>query len=103
MTTPNAPAMAKIAAMKNRTWLTGSLAFRPQRRPLDRLGEQHLLGEDQIRAGVVGQLVVVAHRDRVERAGDLAIAAEDAAAEVDLVDARVALTRRHAVLRRVLG
>src|SRR5262249_24443618 len=46
---------------------------------------------------------LVAERDCVERAGELAIAAEDAAAEVDLVDARVALARRDAVLRRVLG
>src|SRR5581483_4386645 len=46
---------------------------------------------------------LVAQRDRVERACDLAVAAEDAAAHVDLVDARVALSRRDAVLRRVLS
>ena len=57
-----------------------SFALVAQRRALERLGEQHLLGEDQVRAVVVGELVVVAHRDRVERAGDLAVAAEDAAA-----------------------
>src|SRR3712207_3468604 len=45
----------------------------------------------------------MAHRDGVERARDLAVAAEDAARHVDLVDRGVALARRHAVLRRVLG
>ena len=57
--------------------------YSPSRRSgdaLERLGEQHLLGEDQVGAVVVGHLVLVAHRDRVERAGDLAVAAEDAAA-----------------------
>ncbi len=48
---------------------------------------------------VVGQLVVVAHRDRVERAGDLAVAAEDAARHVDLVDRGVALAGRDLVAR----
>ena len=67
---------------------------RAQRRALERLGEQHLLGEDQVGAVVVGHLVVVAHRDRVERARDLAVAAEDAAREVDLVDRGVALAGR---------
>jgi len=43
------------------------------------------------------------HRDRVERASDLAVAAEDAAADVDLVYGRVALAGRDAVLRGVLG
>src|SRR4051794_30169142 len=79
------------------------LAGRPQRRAVERLREQHLLGEDQVRAVVVGHLVVVAHGDRVERARDLAVAAEDAAREVDLVDGGVALARADAVLRRVLG
>src|SRR5205823_1556536 len=82
---------------------TSSLALVPQRRALHRLGEQHLLGEDQVAAFVVRQLVVVAHRDRVERAGDLAIAAEDAARHVDLVDRRVALAGGDAVIGRVLG
>ena len=45
----------------------------------------------------------MAHRDRVERAGGLAVAAEDALGEVDLVDGRVALAGRDAVLGRVLG
>ena len=67
------------------------------------IGEQHLLGEDQVGAVVVGQLVVVAHRDRVERAGDLAVAAEDAARHVDLVDRGVALAGRDLVVGRVLG
>src|SRR3954470_24039973 len=79
------------------------LALPPQRCAVDRLREQHLLGEDQVRAVVVGHLVVVAHGDRVERARDLAVAAEDAAREVDLVDGGVALARADAVLRRVLG
>src|SRR2546421_8158353 len=57
-----------------------SLSLRPQRGALDGVGQQHLLGEDQVRARVVGELVVVAHRDCVERAGHLAIAAENAAA-----------------------
>src|ERR1700744_3141763 len=89
--------------MKNRTALTGLLTLPAQRRAFERLGEQHLLREDQVSARVVGHLVVVAHRDRVERARDLAVAAEDAAAEVDLVDRGVALAGGHAVLRRVLG
>src|SRR5213079_1615839 len=45
----------------------------------------------------------VPERDRVEWAGDLAVAAEDAAAQVDLVDPRVALARRDAVVGGVLG
>src|SRR2546423_183631 len=107
-TTPSAPPIAPAAATKKRicSSSTGSrrlLAFPPQRRPLDRVREEHLLGEDQIRAGVVGQLVVVAHRDGVERACDLAVAAEDAAAHVDLVDLGVALAGRHLVVGRVLG
>src|ERR1700760_707868 len=102
-----APVITPIAAMKNKTWLIEpkrpSLVLVPQRRALERLGEQHLLREDQVGAVVVGELVVMAHRDRVERARDLAVAAEDAAREVDLVDLRVALARRYAMLGRVLG
>src|SRR4051794_10956719 len=78
-----------------------ALAF--QRRALYRLGEQHLLGEDQALAVVVGHLVVVAHRDRVEGTGDLAVAAEDAAREVDLVDRREALAGRDPLAWDVLG
>src|SRR3712207_3983131 len=78
------------------------LTLAAQRRALEGLGQQHLLREDEVRAVVVRHLVVVAHRDRVERARDLAVAAEDAAREVDLVDGGVALPGRHAVLRRVL-
>src|SRR5436305_852417 len=93
--------------MKKRMELTSapssSLALIPQRSALERLGEQHLLGEDQVGAVVVGELVVVAHRDRVEGARDLAVAAEDAARHVDLVHGRVALAGRDAVLGRVLG
>src|SRR4051794_20404762 len=70
---------------------------------LDRLGEQHVLRVDQVVARVLGELEFVAERDRIKRAGDLAVAAEDAAAHVDLVDARVALACRDAVARRVLG
>src|SRR3954447_16062078 len=77
--------------------------FTAKWRSFYRFREQHLLREDQVRARVVRQLVVVAHRDGVERARDLAIAAEDAAGHVDLVDLGVALARRDAVLRRVLG
>src|SRR5215211_2938911 len=80
-----------------------SLALAPQRGPVDRLGEEHLLGEDQVRAVVVGHLVVMAHRDRVKGAGDLAVAAEDAARQVDFVDLRIALARRDAVVGVVLG
>src|SRR5438309_566164 len=123
VTTPIAPVIAPMAAMKKMTVLTAaplsrcsppgrtrnedapasSLALSPERRALDRLGQQHLLGEDEVRAGVVRQLVVVPHRDGVEGAGDLAVAAEDAAAHVDLVDGGVALARRDPVLGRVLG
>src|SRR5213079_2107027 len=70
---------------------------------LDRLGEQHVLRVDQVVARVLRDLELVAERDGVERARELAVAAEDAAAEVDLVDARVALAGRDAVVRRVLG
>src|ERR671938_274416 len=105
-TTPTAPAMAPMAAMKKRTSVMrrrNLLALGAQRRALERLGEQHLLREDQVGAVVVRHLVVVAHRDRVERAGDLAVAAEDAARKVDLVHRGVALARADPVLRRVLG
>src|SRR4051794_10267768 len=65
--------------------------------------QQHFLSENQIRPAVVGQLVVDPHRDRVEGAGDLAVAAEDAARHVDLVDSGVALAGRDLVVGRVLG
>src|SRR5271156_7148585 len=107
MTTPIAPEITPMAAMKNRTELivvaASSLALVPQRRALDRLRQQHLLGEDQVGAIVVGELVVVSHRDRVERTGDLAVAAEYAARQVDLIHRGVALAGGHAVLGRVLG
>src|SRR5579884_1957409 len=70
---------------------------------LHRRREQHVLRVDQVVAVVLGDLELVAERDRVERAGELAVAAEDAATHVDLVDARVALAGRDAVLGRVLG
>src|SRR6266576_1793911 len=70
---------------------------------LHRLGEQHVLRVDEVVAVVLGDLEVVAERDRVERARELAVAAEDAAAHVDLVDARVTLAGRDAVVGCVLG
>src|SRR5215208_1237955 len=107
VTVPMAPAMAPIAAMKKKTSAMDDrrarlLARGAQRGALQRLGEQHLLGEDQVRPVVVGHLVVVTHRDRVERACDLAVAAEDAARQVDLVHGGVALPGADAVVRRVL-
>src|SRR5579884_584818 len=69
---------------------------------LHRRREQHVLRVDLVVAVVLGNLELVAERDRVERAGELAVAAEDAAAEVDLVDPRVALAGRDAVVGRVL-
>src|SRR6266550_2173918 len=69
---------------------------------LDRLGEEHVLRVDQVVARVLGDLVLVAERDRVERAGQLAVAAEDAAAHVDLVDPGVPLAGRDAVVGGVL-
>src|SRR3954467_13106862 len=103
-----APAKTAIAATKKKTWLNAgfrgrSLAVPSQRRAVEGLGEQHLLGEDEVGAVVVRHLVVVAHRDRVERARDLAVAAEDAAREVDLVDRGIALAGADAGLLRVLG
>src|SRR5437763_6711113 len=94
-----APAIAPAPAPKNRTALTTarSLVLGPQRRALQRLGQEHLLGEDEIGAVVVGELVVVAHCDRVERARQLAVAAEDAARQVDLIHGGVALARGDAV------
>src|SRR5581483_3164600 len=69
---------------------------------LHRLGEQHVLRVDQVVAVVLGELELVAERDRVERARELAVAAEDAAREIDLVDARVALPGGDPVVRGVL-
>src|SRR5688500_5812809 len=102
-----APATAPIPAMKNRTSSIVRrerlLALRPDRRPLERLRQQHLLREDEVGALVVGHLVVVVHGDDVERACDFAVAAEDAAREVDLVDRGVALAGADAVVLGVLG
>src|SRR5258708_25037260 len=70
---------------------------------LDRRREQHVLRVDEVVAVVLGDLELVAEGDRVEGAGELAVAAEDAAAHVDLVDPRVALAGRDAVLGGVLG
>src|SRR5919108_525895 len=71
--------------------------------PLDRLGEQHVLRVDQVVARILRELVLGFQGDRVERTRDLAVAAEDAAAQVDLVDAGIPLTRRDAVRGGVLG
>jgi hypothetical protein len=70
---------------------------------LHRLGKQHVLRVDEVVARVLRDLVLVAERDCVERARKLAVAAEDAAAHVDLVDARVTLAGGDAVVRRVLS
>src|SRR5215831_8356011 len=64
---------------------------------LDRLGQEHVLRVDQVIPRVLRELELVAERDRIEWARELAVAAEDAAAHVDLVDARVALAGRDAV------
>src|SRR3569833_4241331 len=55
--------------------------------------EQHLLGVDEALAAVVGQLVLVGHRERPGRARLDAQAAEDAAQVVDLVRPAVARAR----------
>src|SRR5262245_16144495 len=69
---------------------------------LDRGLEQHVLGVDEVVPRVLGDLVLRAERDRVERARELAVAAEDAAAHVDLVDPGVPLAWRDAVAGLVL-
>src|SRR3954447_24371956 len=69
---------------------------------LHRRREQHVLRVDQVVAVVLGDLELVPERDRIEWAGELAVAAEDAAAHVDLVDTRITLAGRDAVVRRVL-
>ena len=99
---PSAP----MAATKNMTCSNHTAGYSPSRRSGVRSGgsaSSISLVKIRSRARVVGELVVVAHRDRVERAGHLAVAAEDAARHVDLVDRRVALAGRHLVLGRVLG
>src|SRR6185295_18126826 len=63
----------------------------------------HVLRVNEVVARVLRELVLRLERDRVEGARELAVAAEDAAREVDLVDAGVALAGRDAVVRRVLG
>src|SRR5438874_12823893 len=69
---------------------------------LEGLGEQHVLRVDQVVARVLRDLVLVAEGDRVEWTRELAVAAENTAAHVDLVDARIALAGRDAVVGRVL-
>ena len=57
---------------------------------------------DELLAAVVGELVLVAHRQRARRARLDAQSAEDAAQVVDLVDAAVALAGREALLLGVV-
>src|SRR3712207_7412435 len=45
--------------------------------PLDRRREQHVLRVDLVVSVVLRELVLVPERDRVERTGDLAVAAEE--------------------------
>src|SRR5256885_4183377 len=59
--------------------------------------EQLLLRVDQILPADIGELVLVAHRQRARPAGLDAESAENAAQIVDLVDPAVALTRRVAL------
>ena len=66
-----------------------------------RRDEQVLLVPDEVLVAVDGELVVLAHEDRRHRAGLFAVAAEDAARLVDLVDLRVARPGGHAAV--VLG
>src|SRR6266550_3869158 len=70
---------------------------------LHRRREKHVLRVDLVVAVVLRDLELVAERDRVERARELAVAAKDAAAEVDLVDPRVALAGGDPVVGRVFG
>src|SRR6478672_5756025 len=60
-------------------------------------GEQVGLLVDQVRPVVVGELVLVRHRQRARRAGLDAPPAQDAAQVVDLVDAAVALAGAEAL------
>src|SRR4029079_11819879 len=66
-------------------------------------GQQVLLLVDQVGAVVVGQLVLVGHRQRARRAGLDAQDAQDAAQVVDLVHAAVALAGAEALLVGVRG
>ena len=75
-------------------WL---LHARQQRR------EQVVLVVDQVGAVVVGQLVLVGHRQRPGRTGLDAQAAQDAAQVVDLVDAAVALAGAEPLAVRLVG
>src|SRR5438105_3203760 len=65
--------------------------------------EQHLLRIDKVRPREVGQLVLGAQADRINWTGFLAVAAEDAADHVDLVDRRIPLTSRCRMSRVVVG
>lgn len=64
--------------------------------------EQHLFGQDEIAAVVVGHGKLMAEHDRLGRAGFFAVATEDAAQQVHLVDRGIALARRRGMRRVVL-
>src|SRR5262245_48775323 len=87
---PTALSAARTKAM--RAPIAGRLpAPGAQRHRLWVRREKHVLGVDLRAAPVLRELVLLLERDRVEGACDLAVAAEDAAEHVDLVDAGVAL------------
>src|SRR5438874_2888482 len=64
--------------------------------------QEHLLRVDEVRPGEVGQLVLGAEADRIDWTGFLAVAAEDAADHVDLVDSGVPLAGRGRLSRVVV-
>ncbi len=84
-TTPPRRAVVVLLVVAQAHRVRRRLHARQQRR------EQLLLGEDQVCPVVVGELVLVGHRQRAGRAGLDAQAAQDAAQVVDLVDAAVPL------------
>src|SRR5258708_27970803 len=59
--------------------------------------EQHLLRVDEVGPGEVGQLRLGAPADRIHLTRFFAVAAEDAADHVDLVDRRISFTSRYRV------
>src|SRR5688572_1068000 len=69
-----------------------------RRRRRGRRYEQIVLVPDEVLVAVDGELVVLAHEDRRHRTGLFAVAAEDAAGLVDLVDLRVARARLDAAV-----
>src|SRR5712691_11482890 len=121
VTTPMPPATATAAATKKtaiakfRWSLPRSRGSTRRSREMGRCGmqprldiwrkrlQQLLLGVDELLATRVRQLVLRTQHDRLHGARIFAVAAEDAPQHVDLVRLRVALTRRDAILVRVLG